>query len=82
MKIFKNKFKPINLYQLQHMQDFTFKANKDKEKISIEDGMLKLQKILGIYKDYGSSLYKVWSEFFINYTSIMVFLFGAMVPCL
>lgn len=42
--------------------------------------MLKLRKTSGTYKDYGSSFYEVWSEAFINYTSIMVSLFGTMPP--
>lgn len=42
--------------------------------------MLKLRKTSGTYKDYGSSFYEVWSEAFINYTSIMVSLFGVTAP--
>ncbi len=34
----------------------------------------------GSYKDYGNSFYEVWSEAFINYSSILVSLFGATVP--
>lgn len=41
--------------------------------------MLKLQKISGTYKDYGNNFYKVWSEAFINYTSMIISLFGATV---
>ncbi len=80
VKIFQNKFKPINLYRLRYMRGLTFEAYKDEEKIGIEDGMLKLRKTSGIYKNYGSSFYEVWSEAFINYTSIMVSLFGATAP--
>lgn len=60
------------------MQGLTFKTYKDTEKIGIKDGMLKLRKTSETYKDYDSNFYKVWSEAFINYTSIIVFLFGAM----
>ncbi len=42
--------------------------------------MLKLRKTSGTYKDYSSSFYEVWSEAFINYTSIIVSLFRAMAP--
>ena len=80
VKIFQNKFKPINLYRLRHMRGLIFEAYKDEERIGIEDGMLKLRKTSGTYNDYGSSFYKVWSEAFINYTSIMVSLFGATAP--
>lgn len=82
VKIFRNKFKRINLYQLRHIRGLIFEAYQDEEKIEFKDGMLKLQKTSKIYKDYGSSFYEVWSEAFINYTSIMVSLFGAIAPCL
>lgn len=42
--------------------------------------MLKLRKTSGTFKDYGNNFYEVWSEAFINYTSIMVLLFGATAP--
>lgn len=62
------------------MQSVSFEVYKNEKKIGIENGMLKLRKILGTYKNYDSSFYEVWSETFINYTSIIVFLFGAIVP--
>ncbi len=79
VNIFQNKFKPINLYRLRHMRGLSFKAYKDGERIGIEDGLLNLRKNSGLYKDYGNSFYEVWSEAFINYTSILVSLFGATV---
>lgn len=82
VKIFQNKFKPINFYRLRHMRGLTFEAYQEKERIGIENGMLKLRKTLGLYKDYGSSFFEVWSEAFINYTSILVSLFRAIAPCL
>ena len=54
VKIFQNKFKPINVYRLRHMRGLSFKAYKDEERISIEDGMLKLRKTSGLYKDYSN----------------------------
>ena len=45
----------------------------------MKDGMLKLRKTSGNYKDYGNNFYEVWSEAFINYTLIMVLLFGVTV---
>ncbi len=42
VKIFQKKFKPINLYQLWHIQGLTFETYKNEEKIGIEDDMLKL----------------------------------------
>ena len=62
MKIFQNKFKPTNFYRLWHIQGLTLEAYKDKERIGIENKMLKPQKTSGTYKDYGSSFYEVWSE--------------------
>lgn len=41
------------------MRGLTFKTYKDKKKIGIKDGILKLQKTLGIYKAYGNNFYKV-----------------------
>lgn len=77
MKIFQNRFKPSNFYQLRHIQSLTFKTYQDEDRIGIKDGMLRLWKTSKVYKDYGSSLYKVYSEAFINYTSIIVSLFRA-----
>lgn len=59
VNIFKNKFKPINLYCFRHMRGLTFESYQDEERIGIEDGMLKLRKTLETYKDYGSSFAKV-----------------------
>lgn len=42
--------------------------------------MLRLKKNPGTYKDFGRSFYKVWSDAFINYTSILATLFGARAP--
>ena len=80
VKIFHNKFRPINLYRLRHMRGLSFEAYQDEKRIGIEDGMLKLRKSSGSYKDYSSSFYKVWSEAFINYISILVSLFGTTAP--
>ncbi len=79
IKIFQNKFKPINLYRFRHIRRLSFEAYKDEERIGIKDGMLKLRKTLGSYKDYSNSFYEVLSEAFINYISILVPLFGATV---
>ncbi len=60
------------------MRDLTFKTYKNEERIGIEDSIQRLRKTLSTYKDYSSGFYKVWSEASINYTSIIVSLFGAM----
>lgn len=76
VKIFHNRFKPINLYRLRHMRGHHYESLHDQERIGIEDGMLRLRKPSGTYKDFGMSFYEVWSESFHNYTSIMVSLFA------
>ena len=38
--------------------------------------MLRLRKTSGTYKDFGRSFHEVWGEAFINYTTILVSLFG------
>ena len=80
MKIFHKNFKAINLYRLRHMQGLRFESYRDHDRIGIEDGMLRLRKNSGTYKDFGKSFYEVLSEAFITYTSISVSLFGATAP--
>lgn len=80
MRIFQNKFKPINLYWLRHMRGLQFDAMQDHDWIGIEDGMLRLCKTSGIYNDFGKSFYNVWADAFHNYTTILVFLFGKEAP--
>ena len=57
--IFHNKFKTINLYRLRHMQRIRFDTFQDKERIGIEDGILRLQKTSRIYKNFGKSFHEV-----------------------
>lgn len=59
VRIFQNKFKPINLYRLRHMRGLRFDALQDHDRIGIEDGMLRLRKTSGTYKDFGKSFYNV-----------------------
>lgn len=68
VKIFHNRFKPINLYRLRHMRCHHYESYHDQERIGIEDGMLRLKKTSGTYKDFGKLFYEVWSETFINYS--------------
>ncbi len=76
VRIFQNKFKPINLYRLRHMRVLGFDFLYDQDRIGIEDGMLKLRKTSRTYKNFGKSFYKVWPNAFHNYTTILVSLFG------
>ncbi len=50
------------------------------DRVGIEDGMLKLRKTSGTYKDFRKSFYKVWADAFHNYTTILVSLFGKEAP--
>ena len=70
VKIFQNKFKPINLYCLR------FDALQDHDRISIEDGILRLRKMSVTYKDFEKSFYDVLADAFHNYTTIFVSLFS------
>ena len=78
--IFHNKFKSINLYRLCHIRGLRFDTFQDQEPIEIEDGMLRLRKTSGTYKDFGKSFHKVWSEVFHKYITIFVSLFGEEAP--
>ncbi len=80
VKIFHNKFKPINLYWLRHMRGHRYESYHDQDRIGMKTGMLRLKKNSGTYKDFGKTFYEVWSEAFINYTGIMVSLFGSTSP--
>lgn len=54
------------------MQGYHYESLHNQEWIGIEGEILRLRKTFGIYKDFGKSFYEVWSESFLNYTSIMV----------
>ncbi len=80
VRIFQNKFKPINLYRLHHIRGLRFDSLHDQDRIDIEDGILKLRKTSGICKDFGKSFYEVWADAFHNYTTILVSLLGREIP--
>lgn len=42
--------------------------------------MLRLRKTSGVYKDFGKTFHEVWGEASINYTGILVALFGKEAP--
>ncbi len=80
VRIFQNKFMPINLYRLRHMRGLQLDSLHDQDRIGIEDGIFKLRKTLGTYKDFDKSFYKVWADAFHNYITILVSFFGREVP--
>ena len=51
------------------------------DQIHIDEGTLKMRKVTGSYKDYGSTNI-LWSEAFLNYTMILMALFGPTIPTL
>ena len=80
VKIFQIKFKPINLYRFCHIRRVRFDSLHDQDRIGIEDGMLKVRKTSGTYKNFGKFLYEVLADAFHNYTNILVSFFGGEVP--
>ncbi len=76
VRIFQDKFKPINLYLIRHMRGLWFDSLHDQDRIGIEGGMPKLRKTSGTYRDFSKSFYEVWADAFHNYTTILVSLFG------
>lgn len=62
------------------MRGLRFDSMQDHDRVGIEDGMLRLRKTSGTYKDFGKSFYEVWADTFHNYTTILVSLFGKEAP--
>lgn len=48
--------------------------------MDIKDGILKLRKTSGKYKDFGKSFYEIRANAFHNYMTILVSLFGKKAP--
>ena len=78
--IFQNQFKPINFYHLRHIHRLLFDAVHEHNLIGIENGILRLRKMSGTYKDFGNSFYDVLADAFHNYTTIFVSLFSKKAP--
>ncbi|MCJ1347109.1 hypothetical protein MMC31_005330 [Peltigera leucophlebia] len=74
VKIFKNKFKPMNLYKLRHLHGF--EKTQEEDGIVVENHTLKPRKTTGTFKDFGKSVNEVWSESFVNYMLVINILFG------
>lgn len=77
-KVFSNRFRPMNLYKLCLMRG---RDDLYRDQIYIEEGTLKMRKVTGSYKDYGTTS-TLWSEAFLNYTMILMALFGPTIPTL
>lgn len=73
-RIFQNKVKQINLHRLRHMKDLCYDTYRDRDRIGIEDGMLRLKRIPGIRKDFGKVFQDVSSDCFLKYAMITMYL--------
>lgn len=71
-KVFSNCFRPMNLYKLRLMRG---RDDLYCDQIHIDKGTLKMRKVTGSHKDYGTTK-SVWSKSFLNYTMILMALFG------
>lgn len=58
-KIFKNRFKPMNLYKSMYLHGF--KDSRTEDSTVVENGSLKPWKTTGTYKNFGKSVNKAWS---------------------
>lgn len=68
-RIFANKFPAKNLYKLRHLKE---RKDKDRdENITIENGLMKLKRVIRTLRDF-ASIWDIWSESFINYFMIMI----------
>lgn len=76
VKIFHNKFDPINLYRLRYRRGLQAEADQDQDTFFIKDGVLKVRRAGGSYKDFGESFHEVWGEAFLNYTAIFISFVG------
>lgn len=56
VKIFHNKFKPINFYRLRHMRGPCYETYHDQDRIGIEYGILRLKGNAWTYKDFDKSI--------------------------
>lgn len=78
VKLFGDKFKPINLYRLYRGRGF--RQEEEEDGTHVVNGVLKMKKVGVTYKDYGTSFYDVWSEAFFLYSDILFALFGKTSP--
>lgn len=76
VKIFKNKFKPMNMYKLRYSR--SFEDAQEEDNLLVENNSLNPWKATGTYEDFGISVNEVWSEAFVNYMLVIHILFGAL----
>jgi hypothetical protein len=82
VRIFNDKFKPINLYKLRHMRSLNheFYSNQNHIEFENNDQLRNLKKTVEIFKNFEKSFYEVYSKFFINYQLIVTSLFIKISP--
>lgn len=76
-KIYTGKFKPINLYKLRYGKKIEDLQRGDR--VTADGDGLSIKKAVGTMKDYGTTS-TIWSESFLNYSQIMVSIFGTTTP--
>lgn len=76
IKIFHNKFDPIDLYRLRYRRGLQAEADQDQDYFFVQDGLLKVRRAGGSYKNFGESFHEVWGEAFLNYITIFVSFVG------
>ena len=54
------------------MRGIRYEIMQDNERIDKEDGMLRLQRTIESYKDFGKIVHDVWKEAFIHYIVILI----------
>lgn len=78
-RIFRNKFRPENLYKLRYLKE---REDKDRdENIALKNGQMKLKRVTGTLRDFGPT-WDIWSGSFIDYCMIMIDFFGVSFPAL
>lgn len=78
IKVFSNYFTPINLYKLRLIKGWN---NLYQDQIHIDKAFLKMHKVTDFYIDYGT-ISTLSSKIFLNYTMILMILFGLTIPTL
>lgn len=69
VKIFKNKFKPINLYRLIYL--YNFENIWEKNNIMVKKSFFKSWKIINILSKFGKSINKILLIVFLDYMFII-----------
>lgn len=75
IKIFHDRFKPINLYCFCHLYSHYYELFYNLKHINIQNKMLRLKKTWSIYKNFEKLFYEIWLNNFHTYILILLLLF-------